>query len=277
MKNKVKIASLLLAIAGLSGCEVNDPINDWADLGQQTAYVYWELKDAVSAGSELDFRVYYYTDGSTVESAQVWYGVNNSISRSLTCPYISYTYTETESNEVVASHLVKEIDPSTVAWDDAKSSYILDSSFPVSSSWSSVSWVSVGNADFTETLFQTYFPTEFENNFRTALTTQIATDYHGNMKKIVVDGFMKMEEEEFEALFTSEPDAEGKMVYTIKDDASKALLDGIVAALTTPEIIFDGKEYGVNYNCSYTLSARFQVTDSKGVKSNTDIKNITVN
>ena len=25
MKNKVKIASLLLAIAGLSGCEINDP------------------------------------------------------------------------------------------------------------------------------------------------------------------------------------------------------------------------------------------------------------
>lgn len=41
MKNKVKIASLLLAIAGLSGCEINDPVNDWADLGQQTAYVYW--------------------------------------------------------------------------------------------------------------------------------------------------------------------------------------------------------------------------------------------
>ena len=45
MKNKVKIASLLLAIAGLSGCEINDPVNDWADLGQQTAYVYWELKE----------------------------------------------------------------------------------------------------------------------------------------------------------------------------------------------------------------------------------------
>ena len=42
-------------------------------------------------------------------------------------------------------------------------------------------------------------------------------------------------------------------------------------------MIFDGKEYGVNYNCAYTLTARFQVTDSKGVKSNTDIKNITVN
>ena len=54
MKNKVKIASLLLAIAGLSGCEINDPVNDWADLGQQTAYVYWELKDAVNAGSDLD-------------------------------------------------------------------------------------------------------------------------------------------------------------------------------------------------------------------------------
>jgi len=70
MKNKVKIASLLLAIAGLSGCEINDPVNDWADLGQQTAYVYWELKDAVNAGNDLDFRVYYYADGSTIEKAQ---------------------------------------------------------------------------------------------------------------------------------------------------------------------------------------------------------------
>ncbi|MCR8911374.1 MULTISPECIES: hypothetical protein [Barnesiella] len=276
MKNKVKIASLLLAIVGLSGCEVNDPINDWADLGQQTAYVYWELKDAVNAGSELDFRVYYYTDGSTVESAQVWYGVNSTITRAVTCPYISYTYTETESSEVVASHLVKEFDPSTVSWDDAKSSYILDSTFPVSASWASVTWANVGGTDFTETLFQTYFPGEYETNFRAALTTQIATDYHGNMKKIVVDGFMRMTEEEYEALFTTSVDAEGKTVYNITDE-NKATLDGIVAGLTTPELLFDGKEYGVNYNCAYTLTARFQVTDSKGVKSNTDIKNITVN
>lgn len=276
MKNKVKIASLLLAIVGLSGCEVNDPINDWADLGQQTAYVYWELKDAVNAGSELDFRVYYYTDGSTVESAQVWYGVNSTITRAVTCPYISYTYTETESSEVVASHLVKEFDPSTVSWDDAKSSYILDSTFPVSASWASVTWANVGGTDFTETLFQTYFPGEYETNFRAALTTQIATDYHGNMKKIVVDGFMRMTEEEYEALFTTSTDAEGKTVYNITDE-NKATLDGIVAGLTTPELLFDGKEYGVNYNCAYTLTARFQVTDSKGVKSNTDIKNITVN
>lgn len=276
MKNKVKIASLLLAIVGLSGCEVNDPINDWADLGQQTAYVYWELKDAVNAGSELDFRVYYYTDGSTVESAQVWYGVNSTISRAVTCPYISYTYTETESSEVVASHLVKEFDPSTVSWDDAKSSYILDSTFPVSASWASVTWANVGGTDFTETLFQTYFPGEYETNFRAALTTQIATDYHGNMKKIVVDGFMRMTEEEYEALFTTSVNAEGKTVYNITDE-NKATLDGIVAGLTTPELLFDGKEYGVNYNCAYTLTARFQVTDSKGVKSNTDIKNITVN
>ncbi len=276
MKNKVKIASLLLAIVGLSGCEVNDPINDWADLGQQTAYVYWELKDAVNAGSELDFRVYYYTDGSTVESAQVWYGVNSTTTRAVTCPYISYTYTETESSEVVASHLVKEFDPSTVSWDDAKSSYILDSTFPVSASWASVTWANVGGTDFTETLFQTYFPGEYETNFRAALTTQIATDYHGNMKKIVVDGFMRMTEEEYEALFTTSVDAEGKTVYNITDE-NKATLDGIVAGLTTPELLFDGKEYGVNYNCAYTLTARFQVTDSKGVKSNTDIKNITVN
>ena len=276
MKNKVKIASLLLAIVGLSGCEVNDPINDWADLGQQTAYVYWELKDAVNAGSELDFRVYYYTDGSTVESAQVWYGVNSTITRAGTCPYISYTYTETESSEVVASHLVKEFDPSTVSWDDAKSSYILDSTFPVSASWASVTWANVGGTDFTETLFQTYFPGEYETNFRAALTTQIATDYHGNMKKIVVDGFMRMTEEEYEALFTTSVDAEGKTVYNITDE-NKATLDAIVNALSTPELIFDGKEYGVNYNCAYTLSAYFQVKDSNGISSATDIKNITVN
>ena len=134
----------------------------------------------------------------------------------------------------------------------------------------------MGGTDFTETLFQTYFPGEYETNFRAALTTQIATDYHGNMKKIVVDGFMRMTEEEYEALFTTSTDAEGKTVYNITDE-NKATLDGIVAGPTTSELLFDGKEYGVNYNCAYTLTARFQVTDSKGVKSNTDIKNITVN
>ena len=239
MKNKVKIASLLLAIAGLSGCEINDPVNDWADLGQQTAYVYWELKDAVNAGSDLDFRVYYYADGSTIEKAQVWYGVSSTINRAVTCPYISYTYTESET-------------------DDAKSSYILDATFPVSSSWASVTWASVGSSDFTETLFKTYYPGDYETNFREALTTQIETDYHGNMKKIVVDGFMKMTEEEYEALFTKTTNEANEEVYEITDENN-------------------GKEYGVNYNCTYTLSAKFQVSDSNGVISNTDIKNITVN
>ena len=259
MKNKVKIASLLLA-----------------NLGQQTAYVYWELKDAVNAGSDLDFRVYYYADGSTIEKAQVWYGVSSTINRAVTCPYISYTYTESETDEVVASHLVKEFDPQTVSWDDAKSSYILDATFPVSSSWASATWASVGSSDFTETLFKTYYPGDYETNFREALTTQIETDYHGNMKKIVVDGFMKMTEEEYEALFTKTTNEANEEVYEITDE-NKARLDGIVAALTTPELIFDGKEYGVNYNCTYTLSAKFQVSDSNGVISNTDIKNITVN
>ena len=65
-----------------------------------------------------------------------------------------------------------------------------------------MTWASVGSSDFTETLFKTYYPGDYETNFREALTTQIETDYHGNMKKIVVDGFMKMTEEEYEALFT---------------------------------------------------------------------------
>ena len=259
MKNKVKIASLLLAIAGLSGCEINDPVND------------------LSAASDVYKRqVYYYADGSTIEKAQVWYGVSSTINRAVTCPYISYTYTESETDEVVASHLVKEFDPQTVSWDDAKSSYILDATFPVSSSWASVTWASVGSSDFTETLFKTYYPGDYETNFREALTTQIETDYHGNMKKIVVDGFMKMTEEEYEALFTKTTNEANEEVYEITDE-NKARLDGIVAALTTPELIFDGKEYGVNYNCTYTLSAKFQVNDSNGVISNTDIKNITVN
>ena len=194
----------------------------------------------------------------------------------VSCRYICYCYTVCETDEVVASHLVKEFDPQTVSWDDAKSSYILDATFPVYSSWASVTWTSVGSSDFTESLFKTYYPGDYETNFREALATQIETDYHGNMKKIVVDGFMKMTEEEYEALFTKTTNEANEEVYEITDE-NKARLDGIVAALTTPELIFDGKEYGVNYNCTYTLSAKFQVSDSNGVISNTDIKNITVN
>ena len=96
------------------------------------------------------------------------------------------------------------------------------------------------------------------------------------MIKFVVYGFMKMTEEEYEALFTKTTNEANEEVYEITDE-NKARLDGIVAALTTPELIFDGKEYGVNYNCTYTMSAKFQVSDSNGVISNTDIKNITVN
>ena len=96
------------------------------------------------------------------------------------------------------------------------------------------------------------------------------------MKKIVVEGLMKMTEEDFEALFTTSTDDEGATVYNITDE-NKASLDAIVNALSTPELIFDGKEYGVNYNCAYTLSAYFQVKDSNGVSSATDIKSITVN
>ncbi len=130
MKNKVKIASLLLAIAGLSGCEINDPVNDWADLGQQTAYVYWELKDAVNAGSDLDFRVLLLCrrQYDRESPSLVW-----SEQYDQSCRYMPihqlhlYRKRDRRSSRLAFGERVRS---SNRVVDDAKSSYILDAHFP---------------------------------------------------------------------------------------------------------------------------------------------------
>ena len=143
--------------------------------------------------------------------------MSSTINRAVTCPYISYTYTESETDEVVASHLVKEFDPQTVSWDDAKSSYILDATFPVSSSWASVTWASVGSSDFTETLFKTYYPGDYGDQFPGGSNHSNRDRLPRKHEKIVVDGFMKMTEEEYEALFTKTTNEANEEVYEITD------------------------------------------------------------
>lgn len=280
MKNKFNIVLFLFTLIGFSSCEINDPVNDWAEVGQRTPYVYWELgSTTVSAGSNVSFTAYYYADGKDISSIEVWYDVNKVEAREVTCPLISYTFKIDADEQMRSAQKIKEYDLNTVAWDQEKRSYIMTTTFPVSPVLVSDSWSDVKPADFTEEKFVKLYTDTFETAFRKGLQTEIEKDYYAKMRKLVA-GFSLMENiEDYDALFTQEKDPEtGKINYIIADK-DKAKLDADLANVAFVDLIYNSQteSYTINYSSNFYLNAEFRAYDSAGVIGRTDNKVITVN
>ena len=280
MKNKFKIISFLFALLGFSACEIHDPVADWAELGQKTPYVTWELgSTTVSAGKNVSFTAYYYADGKDISKIGVWYDVNRLSTRAVTCPFISYTFTISADEVMRSSQQITSYDPATVEWDTFKRSYILTTTFPVSQVLVPLEWKDVKKADFTEKKFESLYTDTFETAFRKGLEAEIAKDYYANMRKLV-EGLNLMENiEDYDALFSVSKDpATGKDVYTIKNEADKLMLDQKIAAVTFTDLIYNSssESYNINYSSSFYLNAEFRAYDTDGVIGRTENKEISV-
>lgn len=280
MKNKFNIVLFVFTLIGFSSCEINDPINDWAEVGQRTPYVYWELgSTTVSAGNDVSFTAYYYADGIDISSIEVWYDVNKVETREVTCPLISYTFKIDVDQQMRSAQRIKTYDLNAVSWNQEKRSYIMTTNFPVSPVLVSESWTDVKPADFTEEKFVKLYTDTFETAFRKGLQTEIEKDYYAKMRKMV-EGFSLMENiEDYDALFTTEKDPEtGKINYIISDE-DKAHLNNALAKVSFVDLIYNSQteSYVINYSSNFYLNAEFRAYDTNGVIGRTDNRVITVN
>lgn len=280
MKNKLNIVLFLFALIGFSACEINDPINDWGEVGDRTPNAYWELgSTTVTAGNDVSFTAYYYADGIDISSIEVWYDVNKLEVREVVCPFISYTFKINADEKMRSAQKIKAYDPGTVKWDQVKRSYIMTETFPVSPVLVSEGWADVKPADFTTDKFVRLYTDTFEIAFRKGLYAEVEKDYYVKMRKLV-EGLKLMEKiEDYDALFTQEKDpATGKILYIIADK-DKDKLDQALAGVAFTNLIYNSQSesYSINYSSNFYLNAEFRAYDANAVIGRTDSKVITVN
>lgn len=280
MKNKLNIVLFLFALIGFSACEINDPINDWAEVGDRTSYAYWELgSTTVTAGNNVSFTVFYYADGVDISSIEVWYDVNKLEAREVICPFISYTFKINADEQMRTAQKIIAYDPDTVKWDETKRSYILKAAFPVSPALVPDAWTDVKPADFRMDKFIKLYTDTFETAFRKGLEAEVEKEYYVKMRKLVESLKLMENIEDYDALFTQEKDpATGKIIYNI-DKKDKDKLNLALAGVKFTDLIYNSQteSYLINYSSNFYLNAEFRAYDANGVIGRTDSKVITVN
>lgn len=265
MNKIIKYAVMFSLLFSVASCEINDPIDDWASIGQQPAHVYWELPSTlVKAGENVSFIGQYYTNDLAIQETSVWYDVMEKKELSATCPLapsVNYSLAIDEEEEVRANQLIEKYAHAETLWDADKSAYVLSTDFPVSNTLGLVEWVEP--SDFDATKFAELFPSSFASDFKAGLFEKISIDEQIPSYRAVLTTASTMTVEEFNACVDSTfNDNKGDYDKFIKEDC-KALLQEKYNAIPFENLIYKSSEskYLISYARSYSLNATFRVLD----------------
>ena len=270
-----KMLITLSATLLLISCEINDPIDNVVRVGQVAPHVYWELpSNSVTAGAPVGFYAQYYTVGDAkVDRLEVWYDVNEYITKVVSCPLVTtFKYSITSSSTVLSREFQKiaSYDHLEKNWSVLKKAYILDTVFPTSSTLRTVEWKEVKTFD--DTKFNAYFPSGFATQFKDSMYKLLKV---ADFRKIMVS-LTLMTDLEFKACTDSAFNANsGAYDYSIKPDkvpVLKTKYDGI----EFKNLIYDqsAQIYKVEYAKTYKLNARFKAFDKNQVAGISDKKEI---
>ncbi len=266
MKNVIKITFLLLSLASFTACEVNDPVDDWARIGQQVPHTIWELSSTqVKAGDSLAFKAQYYTNGEEIENMAVWYDLTENISMTATCPIVSFNYSLSIDKSTLSreNQMIINYSHSESYWDSVKKAYIFNGKFPTSSTLRPIEWKDV--VDFDMNKFQSLFPDTFATAFKKGLYEKLAkTEQLSDYRTLLVTaGNMTVEEFNacLDSTYNSNSASYDKFVKNEKVTDLKSKFD----AIPFEDLIYRSVEskYQINYLRSYTIGATFRVFDKK--------------
>lgn len=266
MKNIIKITLLLLSLSGFTACEINDPVDDWARIGQQVPQTIWELSSSkVKAGDSLQFKAQYYTNGEEVEDMAVWYDLTEKTTMSATCPIVSFNYSLSIDKSVLSRENQEIISyaHSENYWDSDKKAYIYYGKFPVSNTLRPIEWKEVG--DFDNAKFQTLFPDTFATAFKSGLYQKLAQATYLSDYRAVLVTAGNVTVEEFntcvDSVYNNNSASWDKFIKTDKVATLKSKFD----AIPFESLIYKSSEskYMINYLKSYFAGATFRVFDKK--------------
>jgi len=276
---KSKLFKLLLipVVILITGCEINDPIDNIVKVGNVAPHVYWELSStSFSAGASVPFYAQYYPSepGQEVTGLEVWYDINEKIEKTVTCPLVSsFTYTISSSSTTLSREFQKiiEYEHKSNYWNADKKAFVLDTVFPTSKTLKTVEWKNV--SVFDNSKFNTYFPSTFAAHFKDSLYTLLKV---ADFRKIMVSLNIMTGTEFITYTDSTFNDNSGAYDYYIKDNM-KADLKTKYDGIEFKDLIYDATNqlYKVEYSKSYLLNARLKVIDNKhteGISENKEIE-----
>ena len=271
---KIQFSLLFILVACLfSACDKHDMLDDNLIVGQIAPQVYWELKSTtVEAGSNVPFKVYYYTTGEAkLDHLEVWYNVTEVIDKAISCPWVTtftYSSTTSKSEEKRIDEKVSAYSHQDSYWDATQRAYVFDATFPTSVTLSTLSWVkpeNFGDADMEKLI--SYFDESFLQDFRSGLYSRMKeADFQKMLEGL--DLVTNFRDKYLERVYN---DFTGQDEYLFPRDGSgnrsvpaevKAMFD----AIPFPDLIINTTTsiYDLEYIRSYNIKAYIKAVDAKG-------------
>lgn len=266
MKNITKTTLLLMSIAGLVSCEINDPVDDWARIGQEVPHTVWELSSTkVKAGENLAFKAQYYTKGEKIDRLEVWYDLTENKAMEAKCPFVSFNYSLSVnvSSSAREEQSISQYVHSEENWDVDKRAYIINETFPVSNTLRPVEWKDV--VDFDSEKFSTLFPDTFATAFKNGLYEKLEQSTYLTDYRAVLVTTGEITVEDFNACLDSTFNENRQDYDKFVKEERKAELKSKYNNIPFEELIYKSSEskFQISYLKSYSIGATFRVYDEK--------------
>ena len=281
MKTKNILILLSFCTALLSSCEVHDPIDDWAMIGNVTPMTYWEIPSStISAGNNVAFNAQFYSsENVAIDHMEVWYDEIENIALSATCPIVTFVFTQSGASSNVAHVFQKKAsyDFKEEYWNQDKRAYVVSDVFSTSNTLKIVEWKDV--EVFDNKKYNELFPDTFATAFRRDLYVELEKkEKYSDLRKLMIDLEVISSEELKNYTDSAFNDNSQKMDYWIKDE-SKTTVKAKYDAIPFEKLIYDATSqvYKVEYTKDYTLNAAFKVFDKNGNVGVSEKKTITLN
>ena len=189
MKLYNKIGMIALAVASLTSCAVNDPFDEFMEIGQELPTVSWELGSTLcTAGNDMSFTGKYYSREHNIVRSEVWALIERKEASTATVKLanisLAYTKTINKTDTARSSQLLATYDHSLAEWDGYE--FVLKSTFPTSRTLKTINWNPV---EWDEANFQSYFPENYKKEFNSEVVNLLTKDslYYSDVRKIYIN------------------------------------------------------------------------------------------
>lgn len=283
MKQKTFIMAIMATALLITSCAKHDFFDEDTITGKVGPEAYWEVNSAVvTAGTAMGFSAQYYSTVTKIDHSEVWYDVQETIERSVTCPWtVTFTYTLSSSltEQKRVSQLIKDYAHTESLWSDSLHAYLLLGDFPVSGTLAPFEWKQP--VVFDSTKMVQYFGPTYMEDFKEAVHKRMKfTDYKEMYKSMgKVDDFTQYTDST-----EDKNQGDGVYVYHFPKDAEgnevvPDAIDSIWQTISFAELIENSANgyYDVEYKRSYALNALMRVYDDRGVYGRTVSKHIDIN
>lgn len=267
------LSATVFSILALSlSCTINDQVADISSPGYIAANIYWDIPVTnVNAGNEVTFYAEYWSVDNAYNYLGVWYDVNKNLKYTLTYPPNGYTFTLDSSALVRESLEIKTFQHAETNYDADKKAYVIESSFPVSYTLSSLEYknpIAFNQEQFNQ-LVPEYVKIQFLDNLFSQLTYQ-------DFRNLLIVDNQVVEEEVFEGYFDTITEGD-ETVRVMKSEAASVLRTHLNEIPFSAFIYNRNRQYyAVEFTQGYQLKAQFRIVNGNDVENLSEIKTITV-